>query len=464
MSHPDLEKLAKADSNGDTDKYTVDKWNELRDKYIVILEKNDLETLITYSNKQSSYKSQSRYGILYPFLRLFCFADNFLKSDGTNEASVKFEGKYDLEEVHNKRVKEFKKAKSLDVDQIKELLYYNTFRCYTVGLNLESWVNNNQGVRGFINKDKFDALPIVSKLIEPIEALRLQLFHLSSAVYYHVKKTTGIKIKIPKGYDIFRREFALYTAGTIMKKLEKNCETTNTEKNIIEQINKYITSYSALIDELINIATIALNTANQNISSVDECLKLIGAEGASSEKVGIKIKINEKLTVLNKAWFLPDDALNINNLLKNFSQWRSRAVYNRTNILASIRLSIETHNKIISETGTKKKLNIAKINYYTSIITKTIGTLSDNLSVFVPAAGEILLSPISALTTLGEQIVTGSGELNLKQIEIATSYNEISKDEVKIVDDLWTSVLTDIERFIKEGKEYVAKPQVKPEV
>ena len=92
------------------------------------------------------------------------------------------------------------------------------------------------------------------------------------------------------------------------------------------------------------------------------------------------------------------------------------------------------------------------------MVTKSITTLGDNLKTFDPSAGALITTPLSTLATLAEQILLASGKLNLERIEIATAYDKISKDEVKIIDDLWTSVLIDVERFIKEGVIYLAKP------
>lgn len=458
MSDTTLQLLAKASNLNDKNKtaeYTQQEWASEKLSFIEILKLDNFKALITYSNAQSSYKSQSRYGILYPFLRLFGFAEQFEMENGTVIPAIKFGERYSLAD-HDTRVTNFSSAKEFDFKQIQNQLYYNTFRCYTVSLNLQSWADNNQGARGFIDTDKLAALPKISTLISPIEALRAKLFTLADAVYSNVKSDTVIQIKIPKGYSILRRDTASYKAITILEMLRENCVTPITEESLSKQINKYIASYSNLIDSLIVTATTTLNSVKENINNVDECLRLIGVEGASLDSQ--KDKLKPKIEILNTEWDLPKDALTPDNLLKNFSQWRSRAVYNRTDILASIRLSMESHNKIIMETGTKKKLEIAKIGYYTSMITKSITTLGDSLKTFDPTAGALITTPLSTLATLAEQIIIASGKLNLERIEIASSHDKISKDEVKIIDDLWTSVLIDVERFIKEGVAYLAKP------
>ena len=172
----------------------LETWNAIRVQYISILRSQPLTDLITYSNEQSRFKSQSRYGILYPFLRIFGFADEFKTTDGETANPIEFGAKYSVE-FHKERIGKFEKQVAQTNKDVNTHLYYNTYRSYTSGLELNSWIQNNQGARGYIDKDKLEYLPKISKLVEPFESLRLKLFDLSKVVYTIDPLTTAFSVE-----------------------------------------------------------------------------------------------------------------------------------------------------------------------------------------------------------------------------------------------------------------------------
>lgn len=438
---------------------TLDDWNTARSKYIEILESNGIKDLIEYSNKQSQFKSQSRYGILYPFLRIFGFADEFKTDNGSKTVKpIQFGQTYDYQ-FHKDRIAEFKKQDPQTDQDVRTHLYYNTFRSYTSGLELNSWIQNNQGARGYIDKDKLEFLPKIGTLVEPFSQLRVMLFNLSLRVYKINPSTTAVTIQIPKGYSILRRDRGTYTAAKILEMVAENCQTPLTKDSIRKQVQKYINTYSSLLDGLIADATVNINILNSTTQDVNTCLLLMGAGNASAEKEANQLL--PLLKELGKNWGLPDDALTNKNLLANFSQWRNKAITNRVKILSNIRLVMETHNKKLVLASTQKKLKVADIGYYTGLIKNALGAATGALTIAELPAAAIISASVDNLSTLTDQIVTASSKLDLEHIEIAENLGKLSKGEVEVIDEIWKGVLVDTERFIKQSDLYINPPQKK---
>lgn len=435
---------------------TLQDWKTTRAEYILILESEGIKDLIEYSNKQSRYKSQSRYGILYPFLRVFGFADEFKTTDGKTIKPIEFGATYDYS-FHEDRIAEFKKQVAQDDEDVKTHLYYNTFRSYTSGLELNSWIQNNQGARGYIDKDKLKFLPLISTLVKPFEDLRIKLFNLSLRVYKISPSSTAVTIQIPKGYSILRRDRGTYTAAKILEMVAENCQTPATKDSIRKQVQKYINTYSSLLDGLIADATVNINILNSTTQDVNSCILLIGAASASAEKEADNLA--PKLKKIGKSWDLPDDALTNKNLLSNFSQWRNKAITKRVKILSDIRIVMETHNQKLVSASAQKKLKIADIGYYTGLIKNSLGAAVGALTIAELPAAAIISASVDNLSTLTDQIVTASSKLDLEYIEIAEKLGTLSKDEVKVIDEIWQGVLSDTERFIKQSELYINPPK-----
>lgn len=434
----------------------LETWNAIRVQYISILRSQPLTDLITYSNEQSRFKSQSRYGILYPFLRIFGFADEFKTTDGETINPIEFGAKYSID-FHKERIGKFEKQVAQTNKDVNTHLYYNTYRSYTSGLELNSWIQNNQGARGYIDKDKLEYLPKISKLVEPFESLRLKLFDLSKVVYTIDPLTTALTIQIPKGYSILRRNRGTYTAAKILEMVSEDCQTPITEDSIKKQVQKYIDTYSSLLDGQIAEANTNINILNSTTQKVNDCVLLIGANSESAAKEADKLK--PKLKVLGEEWALPDDALTNKNLLANFSQWRNKAITHRVKILSNIRLVMETHNQKLVSASAQKKLKIADIGYYTGIIKSSLAAAVGALTIAELPSAAIISASVDNLSTLTDQIVTASSKLDLEYIEIADNLGTLSKDEVKVIDEIWQGVLSDTERFIKQSELYINPPK-----